>query len=291
MVSVWGVMKIVDMLRQAENILRGRGIATPRLDAEVLLAFCLGTERYHLYRTQKEVLSATEIVRFQAMVERRRAGEPVAYITGRKEFWSLEFEVDRSVLIPRPDTEVLVEETLRIAGVLGRPDPAVLEIGTGSGIISIALATELPGARLVAVDFSAGALAVARRNADRHGVASRIRFLRGNIFEPLSGKFDIVVSNPPYISEEEFACLSEGIRCFEPHEALISGPEGTEFHQRIISGGAAFLKPGGWIVMEIGATQKDALEKLLEQEGAYDHIGFRPDYAGTPRVVSARRKE
>jgi len=284
-------MKIVEILRQTENILRERGIPTPRLDAEVLLAFSLGTGRHHLYRKQQEILSASEITRFQAMVERRRAGEPVAYITGRKEFWSLEFEVDGNVLIPRPDTEVLVEETLRIAEVLGRPDPAILEIGTGSGIISIALATELAGARLAAVDASADALAVARRNAERHGVASRIRFLHGNIFAPLSEKFDIVVSNPPYISEEEYACLSEGIRRFEPPEALISGPEGTEFHQRIVAGGAAFLRPGGWIVMEIGATQKDALEKLLKQEGEYDSIGFRPDYAGIPRVVSARRKE
>lgn len=284
-------MKIADILLQAEEFLKGRKGDTPRLDAEVLLASCLGTERHHLYRQRERILTATEIARFQGMIERCRSGEPVAYILGRKEFWSLEFEVNPAVLIPRPDTEVLVEETLRIAGVLGRPEPAILEIGTGSGVISIALATELPGARFVAVDASAGALAVARRNADRHGVGGRIRFLCGNIFEPLSGKFDIVVSNPPYISEGEFSQLSEGIRCFEPPEALIGGSEGTEFHERIISGGAAFLRPGGWIAMEIGATQRDAVITLLSREGIYDTIGFRPDYAGIPRVVSARRKE
>jgi release factor glutamine methyltransferase len=281
---------LAEVLHSAAEELRRKGFPTPRLDAEILLSHQIGMARPGLYVHFHKSLSRDEMGGFLGLIERRIQGEPVAYITGRKEFWSLLFEVGPGVLIPRPDTEVLVEEVIRIAKDLGRDNPDILEIGTGSGAVGIALAKELKDARIVATDISGKALHLAKKNAADHAVAGRIRFLQGNLFEPLSVKFDIIASNPPYISEETFRNLPPGVRMFEPKEALIAGPKGTEFHEALIKGSRNHLRDGGWLLMELGEGQKASIEFMLKETALFEEIKFTADYAGLPRVARARRK-
>ncbi len=279
-----------EILNDTANILRSKGFTTPRLDAEVLLSHHLGLDRPGLYIHFHKSLSDSETASFRKLIDRRKRGEPVAYITGSKEFWSLPLTVSPDVLIPRPDTEVLVAEALGASKPLGRDHLDILEIGTGSGAVGIALAKELKNARIVATDISLTALHVAKKNAARHAVADRISFVQGNLFEPLSGKFDIIVSNPPYISAADFMQLPRGVQSFEPKAALLAGPKGTEFHEALIKGGRHHLTGGGWLIMEMGDGQKERVEFMLAADGVYDEVGFAPDYAGFVRIARARRK-
>ena len=189
---------------------------SPRLDAELLLSFCLNCERLEFYKNPKRSLKEEEKTAFQNLVARRLKWEPVAYITGRKDFWSFVLEVNNSVLIPRPDTEVLVEEALDIIRSGSSPDINILDIGTGSGAIALALAKEIPIARITATDISTAALEMAKKNARNLGLDSLIDFRQGNLFTPVDNLFDIIVSNPPYISEEEYRNLSPGVKDYEP---------------------------------------------------------------------------
>jgi release factor glutamine methyltransferase len=282
----WYVMTCSQLLKEAESRFGTEGISTPGLDAQVLLAYCVGRDRQSLYAHPEKELSCAEVERFRSMVARRMKGEPVAYITGGKEFWSLTFEVTPDVLIPRPDTEILVEEVLRL---FGREEVRILEIGTGSGAISVALASELEQASITATDSSPEALVVAGRNAVNNNVGKRISFLCGDLFEPVRGTFDAIVSNPPYISEGEFNLLAPEVREYEPRRALVAGGEGTEFHRRLIQGARPFLADGGWLAMELGAGQRDTLEKIL-QNSDYCDIVFHRDYAGVERVVLAKMR-
>jgi release factor glutamine methyltransferase len=243
--------------------------------------------RFHIDREQS--LTENELQEFRRCIERRRYGEPVAYIVGKKEFWSLPFEVNSHVLIPRPETEILVEEVLKVCSGRKTENLRILEIGTGSGAISIALAHELKNAQIIATDISQDAINVALRNAQINNVASQIHFLLGNLFETVSGKFDIIVSNPPYISNEEYDCLPSGIRDFEPETALLAGADGILFHREIIKAGGVYLKAGGWTFMEMGDGQKELVEFMLNEFGLYDNIAFRNDYAGINRVAIATR--
>ncbi len=282
-------MKIQQLLQQARTALDVRGLATPRLDAELLLAFSIDRERHFLYAHPAKELSGVELKRFRSLVERRIKGEPVAYITGRKEFWSLDFEVTPDVLIPRPDTEILIEEILKFSGQEREKKIRILEIGTGSGVISIALAFELENAFITATDFSPKALSIAMRNAVNNNMEEKISFLCGDIFEPVKEKFDIIVSNPPYISEDEFRLLAPEVREYEPRQALVAGPEGTEFHRKLACDGERFLEKNGWLVMELGAGQRFAIEKILKDKD-YCDITFRSDYAGIERVAMAKKR-
>jgi release factor glutamine methyltransferase len=268
--------------------LAASGSPSARLDAEVLLMRYLKTDRLQLFLHPERELSMEEAAGFAGWVERRRRGEPVAYILGEKEFWSLAFEVSREVLIPRPETECLIEEVRSCSpgeGVL-----RILDIGTGSGAIGVVLAVEFPAARVVATDISLGALEVARRNAARHGVAGRVAFVEGDLFGAVEGSFDIIVSNPPYIPDDVYPQLPAGIRDFEPRGALIAGPDGTAFHRRIIWEGMARLTGGGRIFLEIGEGQTERVATLFAEVGGYDEVRFRKDYAGMDRVARARRK-
>jgi len=276
------------ILLQTTRDLTACGSPSPRLDSEVLLMRLLKTDRLQLCMHPERNLTEGEAAGFARWVERRRRGEPVAYIVGEKEFWSLIFQVNRDVLIPRPETECLIEEVLERCGPEAG-DLRIIDIGTGSGAIGIALAKEMPAARVVATDISPGALEVARQNAIIHGVADRIEFLHGDLFASASGSFDLIVSNPPYIPDEDYPRLPAGIREFEPRQALIAGPDGTAFHREIIRGGAHRLKAGGWIFLEIGEGQKELVETLFRQEGFTDTIRFRKDYAGMDRVAAARK--
>jgi len=279
-----------EVLNQASQEIERQGIPSARLDAEILLCHFLETDRAGLYRAPEKSLSSDQLCGFAKWIARRRQGEPVAYILNRKEFWALLLEVNDRVLVPRPDTEVLVEEALACAAGKENQELRILEIGTGSGAVAVALATELPSVWIVATDISGDALAVAVRNARRHGVEEKISFVLGDIFAPLSGYFDIILSNPPYISAAEFGDLPREIRQYEPPEALIGGWEGTDFHRRLIEQGASYLRKGGSLLMEIGAGQRPSIEGMLRAFPDYEAVGFRKDYGGLDRVVRARRK-
>ena len=283
-------MNIREIIQQTTVSFAESGHGTPRLDAEVLLSHCLSADRTGLYSNPAEQIGEERREEFLHLVARRRQGEPIAYIVGEKEFWSLSFAVDDRVLVPRPETEVLVEEVLAVCKAVKGKDLKILEIGAGSGVISVSLASELKEALFWATDISEGALAVAERNAARHGVAGRITFLRGDLFAPVSGSFHIIVSNPPYIPEDEFDGLPPDIRQFEPRVALVGGSDGIEVHRKLIRQAVSFLEEGGWIFLEIGAAQRKRIEQILKAVGSYDEIGFRKDYGGEERVVRARRK-
>lgn len=277
------------LLHRSTRELVAGGSPSPRLDAEVLLLNFLKTDRTQLFMHPERELTDEECAGYSQWIQRRRRGEPVAYITGKKEFWSLLFEVNRDVLIPRPETECLIEEVLKCYG-RDSGDPRIIDIGTGSGAIGVALAGELPSALVTATDISRGALEIARRNAGRHGVAGRMEIIEGDLFASAVGEFDVIVSNPPYIPDNVYPLLPEGIRAFEPRQALLAGPDGTACHRKIIREGTDRLKPGGRIFLEIGEGQKGVVETLFRENRLYDSICFRVDYGGTDRVAMARRK-
>ncbi|HPN09862.1 MAG TPA: peptide chain release factor N(5)-glutamine methyltransferase [Syntrophales bacterium] len=289
MVTGPATMTVRDHLAQGTAALAASGSASPRLDAEVLLGHVLQWERSRLFLHPDWELTAEEVERYRRLLARRREGEPVAYITGEKEFWSISLRVDRHVLIPRPDTEILVEEVLNLLPFPGDRTPRLLEIGVGSGAVSIALAAARGDVRLIATDVSAAAVALAKGNAVRAGVSGRIAFLVCSLFAGLDGLFDGIVSNPPYIAADEFADLPPEVRRYEPPGALRGGPDGTAFHREIIGGAERLLRPGGFLALEIGAGQRRILEELLRRSPAYDSVSFRRDYAGCDRVLRARR--
>jgi release factor glutamine methyltransferase len=282
-------MNIASVLNKSVLSLENQGISNPRLDAEVLLCALLKKGRAILYSHPGEQLTEKEYEEYQQWIERRKHGEPVAYIVGKREFWSLPFEVSRHVLIPRPETEILVEEVLKACAAGRVKNPRILEIGTGCGAISVSLASELKEAYIVATDISREAIAVAMKNARNNGVENQISFLIGDLFQPVSGKFDTIVSNPPYISEEEYDDLPSEIQKFEPRLALCAGTDGTEYHGAIIREAISYLETGGSLLMEMGAGQKDRIENMLKESHLYDNIAFRADYAGINRVSIARR--
>ena len=252
--------------------------AHPRRDAEILLAFALGCVRVDLLAHPERVLSAAEGDRFETLVQRRLTCEPIQYIVGAQEFFGLQFEITSDVLIPRPETEHLVEAVLRLAD-----KNEILDVGTGSGAIAIALAYHSPNSRVTAVDISPVALEVARRNARRHGVNDRMVFFQSDLLASVNAQFDVVVSNPPYVAETEV--LEPQVDRHEPHSALYAGPTGLEIYQRLIPQAREHLKPGGWLLMEIGFGQSDALKGLLT---GWSNVTFVSDLQGIPRIVQVR---
>jgi len=259
------------------------------LDAEVLLAQVLKTDRKGLYLSLPNTISEQEKETLQYLISRRIKGEPVSYIIGRKEFWSLAFKVNPAVMIPRPETETLIEETLKIFSPLS--SPSFLEIGTGSGAISIALATELPRASIIAIDISPGALSVAKENAFSHGVRS-IQFIQGNLFDPLEGgktPFDLIISNPPYIPTTAIPHLPPGIRDYEPAVAFDGGPDGLEFYRKIIREAHHYLNPGGFLLLEVGKEQGHDVTRIMLETRKFSSPEIIKDLAGIERVVKTYR--
>ena len=266
------------------------------MDAELLLASVLDIERIHLYVQYDRPLSMEERTAFREAVARRGKGEPVQYILGEQEFWSLPFKVNRDVLIPRADTEVLVEEALAFfSGWTGPDRRVVADLGTGSGAISCALASECPNLSFVAGDLSRAALAVASENAARNGVAEQIHFVEGDGLRPLVQAnggipFDAVVSNPPYITEDDFPSVMREVREWEPRHALTAGPEGTDVIEpllRDVSGDC--LKPGGGFFLEIGSVQQARKVADFLEKACFEQVRVRDDYAGKARVVVATK--
>lgn len=286
----WTILKLI---RWTSERFQREGFATPRLDAEVLLCSALGVDRVRLYTHFDQPLLPEELLRFREMVQRRLKREPVAYILGWREFWSLSFQVTRDVLIPRPETEILVAEALALLPALAvRPaDLRILEIGTGSGAIAVALAKELPLTSITATDISAKALAVAAENAARNGAGDRLRFLRGDLFAPLEkGElFHLIVTNPPYVPRGEMAGLMPEVRDFEPASALDGGRDGLDFYRRALPGAGAFLDAEGWFLGEIGAGQDRGILEIAGQVPGLKDFAFVPDLAGISRVFKARK--
>jgi release factor glutamine methyltransferase len=281
---------ILDILRWTTTRFSERGMATPRLDAELLAACAFGLSRVQLYTQFDRPLQAPELAAFRDLVKRRQAGEPVAYITGRKEFWSLDLGVDRRVLVPRPDTETAVEEALArlpAAGSEGAEAPRIVDVGTGSGAIALALAKSRPGAEVHAVDVSADALAVARANAERLGLP--VTFHEGDLLGPVAAlaPFALVVANLPYIPTADIAALAPEVRS-EPRLALDGGRDGLDLVRRLVTAARGALAPGGAIVLEIGIDQAAATAALCAAAGLED-VRTRADLGGVDRIVSARR--
>jgi release factor glutamine methyltransferase len=225
---------------------------------------------------------------FASFIARRQAGEPLQYITGEAEFFGLPFSVAPGVLIPRPETEHLIEEVIRLAGTF--TEPSIADIGTGSGAIAVALAHSLSNARITAVDFSALALAIARQNAVLNHVENRIEFVEGDLLAPLAGKsFHVIASNPPYVPLTDRDSLSVEVREHEPHAALFAGDDGLAIYRRLIPEARASLVPGGWLVMEIGYGQQPAIEQLM-LANKYNEVHFVADYQGIPRVAVGKKQ-
>lgn len=281
---------VMELLRLATGYLADRGIQSPRLDAEVLLAHILGLSRIELYVNFDRPLEPQEVERYRSVVAERGRHKPVAYIIGQREFYSLPFRVGPATLVPRPDTETLVEVGLEWIRKEALEEPTVVDLGTGSGAIAVSLSVHVPRARIHAVDISASALAIAGANADLNGVADRIRFHQGSWFDPLSdlgltGRVDLVISNPPYIPDIELASLPSEVRLYEPAQALFGGPDGLEPHRQILSDAASYLRDGGRVMLEIGPAQADTL-RTSAAELPYTFVEVRKDYAGRDRVVS-----
>lgn len=271
-------LNVLELLRAARDHLAARGFDSPRLDAELLLARVLQCDRLQLYVAHDRPVSDEERAAYREMIKRRASGEPVAYILGEREFYGLEFQVDRRCLVPRPETEHLVDEALAL--VRGRERPRIADVGTGSGCIAVTLAHEIPGATVIAVDQETDALEVASANAGRLVPNADVVFLQGDLCDPLRGRgpFDLIVSNPPYISTAEMAELPSDVREYEPVTALQSGEDPIAYHLRLIAEGLPLLAGGGALVMEVGVDGAERLRK---------HVALRavPDLAGVERVV------
>lgn len=286
------------LLTWTTDYLKQQGSDTPRLDAELLLAEAKGCSRVVLYTQFTDVAAETERTAFRELVRRRAEGTPVAYLLGRREFYSLSFRVTGNVLIPRPETEFVVValldrvKELAKTGLSAEKSLSIADVGTGSGILAICAAKYVPNARVTAIDVSPAALAVAKSNAADHAAADRIEFLEGDLLSglPAEPTFDFIVSNPPYVSESEFAALAREVRDHEPRQALVAGKRGTEVIERLVTQAADRLTPGGWLIVEIGPMIEAAVRRIVESEPRLELGATIKDLAGLARVVQARKR-
>jgi len=277
------------LLSWTTEYLGKRGSESPRLDAEVMLASVLEWERVQLYTHFEDLVGERARELYRDLVKRRAEGAPVAYLVGRKEFYSLRFDVSPAVLIPRPESEFVVVEFSEVAK--GRESVRAVDVGTGSGCLAVACAFHQPSARFVAIDLSPDALAQARANAARHGVADRIEFLEGDLLAPVAGvpAFDVILSNPPYIATADIDALEPGVRDHEPRMALDGGPDGLDVVSRLIADAAPLLKPGGHLILEIGSDQEAPVRDRIAARSEYELRPTIRDLRGHPRVIHAVR--
>jgi len=283
----WTTLKVLDWTAKR---FADAGMPAARLEAQVLLAHVLGCTRVQLYTGFDRPLEGEELAAYRELIKRRLAGEPVAYLVGEQEFWSLPFWVDPSVLVPRRDTETVIEVVLDRIGDRGR-DLAICDACAGSGAIAVTLARELRAARVIATELSPDAAAVARRNAERHAVADRVDIRIGDLLEPVAGSsFDVLVSNPPYVATGDLAGLSAEVRS-EPRLALDGGADGLDVIRRLIAAAPATVAPGGLLALEHGFDQAERVRALIDATGAFAPAETRKDLGGQPRVSFARRLE
>jgi len=279
-------MNLKQALHSAIRQLEQAQVGSPRMNAETLLMFMLGRDRAYLYAHGERVLSAEEILRYQQLTAERARGVPAQYITGHQEFWGMDLLVSPAVLIPRPETEHVVETVIELSqGRAG--NIRIVDVGTGSGCIALALAKELPQAEIHATEISATALEVARANAARHQLAERVHFHQTDLLNDIAGlQFDFVVSNPPYVGESEKDTVEAQVRKFEPQIAVFAGETGMEVFAKLIPQALKVLSPGGWLVMELAFSSYDRVRQLLLN---WSDLRFSNDLQGIPRVVAARK--
>lgn len=288
--DAWTVARL---LAWTQEFLERKGLAAPRLCAEILLAHSMQCERLRLFTQHDAIPGPAVRDTFRMLVQQAATGRPIAYLTGTKEFFSLTFEVGPDVLIPRPETEILVERTIRLARQTPDTPGPILDLGTGSGCIAVCLARHLPAAQVGASDVSPLALDIARRNAQRHGVADRIDCRAGDLFAPWQTPdgqpqvFNIIVTNPPYVADDDPA-LETSVREFEPHQALFGGPDGLWVIRRILADAPRHLAAGGHLLLEIAYNQADAVRALL-QDAVWQNISTYRDLAGHERVLHVQR--
>ena len=278
-------MRLKEALVSAIDRLTAARVGSPRMNAEVLLMFTLGCDRTHLYAYPERELTSKEFTRYDDVLSQRAHGIPSQYITGHQEFWGMDLVVSPVVLIPRPETEHVIETVLPLAKKLR--NPRIVDVGTGSGAIALALAKELSTAEIHATDISAAILEIAKANAARHQLESRIHFQQTDLLTGFrNAEFDVVVSNPPYVGESEADHVQLEVRKFEPRNAVFAGPTGLEVIQRLIPQAHAALKPGGWLAIEISGTIVDGVRRMLN---GWDNVHVINDLQGIPRVAEARR--
>jgi release factor glutamine methyltransferase len=287
---------IKDLLPVSTDYLKTKNIESPRLCAEILLSHQLSISRLKLYLEYDQPVGENDLGKYRAMIKRLADGEPIQYITGVQEFWSMDFIVNREVLIPRPETEILVEQVIKAYkenSYAERPVVNILDMCTGSGAIAVAVASEIKNAVIVASDISEEALNIARQNITRHGMQNRITLLEGDLFEPFKGlnnHFDIIVSNPPYITKEDYRLLPVKIRDFEPKIALESGVDGLSHIRAILEKVPHFLSPGGWLMLEMDPSQTDVVNKIIHKNGYFISASVIKDYSGRDRIVTTQKK-
>ena len=282
-------MQLKDSLAQAIARLTTENVPSPRMNAELLLMFTMGCDRAYLFAHPDHELTSEEESRYETALGERSSGVPAQYITGHQEFWGMDLVVSPAVLIPRPETEHVIETVLELRGAEARRPKSkirIVDVGTGSGCIALALAKELPQAEIHATDISADALEIARANAARHQVERRIQFHQMDLVEGLTGEFDFVVSNPPYVGESEEDQVQLEVRKFEPRSAVFAGQTGTEVITRLIPRARTILRPGGWLVMEISGTIAEEVRGLLE---GWQEVKIKPDLQSIPRVAIAKK--
>ena len=279
-------------LNWGSRLLKERGIESPRMDAELLLRKALSIDQVKLYLFSHRALTQLQFASYKSLINKRIRGEPIQYILGRREFWSLDLKVTPKVFIPRPETELVVEEALKIFREARSPTLRFMEVGTGSGAIAVALAKEMEGCFIVAEDVSWEAIVLARENAEIHGVSGNIRFLVGDLFSALKEAkcpFDLIISNPPYIPSSRIGTLPREIAEFEPRIALDGGPDGLQCIGKIVMGSRSFLKDGGWLMLELGERQGDAIAEMIRNAGFFESPSITKDYSGADRVIRARK--
>jgi release factor glutamine methyltransferase len=287
---------IAEAISQGGNKLREAGVSAPRREAGSLVEHVLKRDRSFILSHGEDPLDEDQLEQFYGYLERRAQGEPLQYITGHQEFFGLDFEVTSDVLIPRPDTEILIETALKLlAG--SKVAPFICDVGTGSGCVAITLLYELrkiPGTQALAIDISPEALAVAKRNAARHSVRDRIDFVISDCFasldsaNPLQSSFDLIVSNPPYVEEQALAGLQREVRDYEPRVALTAGPDGLTIIRRLLLEAGSFLKTGGYFLFEIGFSQRAAVEQLIDRD-RWKLLDIHQDLQGIPRTVALQK--
>jgi release factor glutamine methyltransferase len=269
--------------------LRKAGKPSPRLDAEILLAHLAGVRRLELYLNFDKPIGESDAREYVALIRRRLAGEPVAYIIGKREFYSREFRVGPEVLVPRPETECMVEAALK--AIAGMESVSILDLCTGSGIIAATLAAEIPGATTVATDISAAALAMAGGNIRELGLDGRVTLVEGDLFEPIGDRsFDLIASNPPYIPSAMVNTLQVEISHFEPRVALDGGPDGLDFIKRIVKAAPLYMNDGAWLFVEIADGMAGSVEEVVRTQAFLGDFSLGNDLSGTPRFFSARRR-
>lgn len=287
--ETWTIQKLLNWVA---GYFTEKGIDSPRLNAELLLSYVLGLKRIELYTRFDRVIGKEQLDILHGLVKRAGEHEPIAHLTGKTEFYSLEFEVTCDCLIPRPETEVLVEQAIEFLRQRGGKQ-FVCDLCTGCGCIAVAIANNFEKVRIVATDISEKALKVAARNVAKHGLSGRIELLCGDLFEPLvpyldSEKFDLIVCNPPYVSEAEYEGLERNVKDYEPKLALLAGADGLDVYRRIIPSATEFLKENGGLMLETGATQAQNVCELLNKTGIFSEISVEKDALKNDRVVTAK---